>query len=195
MSDPLHLPAELPSMRSSCLHTCRRLALESIPRGSHNSFVSTLTHIQDVSRADIRWIWAGPNPATGDTTYTGSTLSGTCTVAKVVGRAFGSAKRASITLVRLTDRNKRSTLENYIDSLVRIYDNIRMKGQRNRAVVLMTWLLEIDQDPSPYRKAVINAFTVLVRELTEFDVVFVTSPGDQGPVSKISTLYTYSDYL
>jgi len=59
----------------------------------------------------------------------------------------------------------------------------------------MTWHFEVDQDSTPYLNAVINAFTVLIRELTAFGVVFVTSSGDKGLVSETSTLYTYSDYL
>ena len=61
--------------------------------------------------------------------------------AKVAGATSGSSRWASITLVRSIDQRRRYCYEVYIDSLVRIYDDIRMKGLRDKAVVLMPWNL------------------------------------------------------
>jgi len=48
--------------------------------------------------------------------------------------------------VRLSGRDQRFSIENWIGSLLRIYDDVRTKGLSKRAVGLMAWNFEIDQE-------------------------------------------------
>ncbi|KAB5522871.1 putative peptidase, partial [Coniochaeta sp. 2T2.1] len=118
---------------------------------------------------------------------------GTKTMAKAVGKNIGIARRA-LALQTVWDYD-RQILETWLDALVKIYQDIKLKRRGNKSVVNLsismprTWF---NDRPSiaEHRSVFLDRFAYVIRELIALEAVVVTGAGNTvGPPDGYPALF------
>ncbi|KAK2846342.1 hypothetical protein FQN49_005817, partial [Arthroderma sp. PD_2] len=132
-----------------------------------------------------KYIWPEPKSVPHEERDFNPKFHGTGVLSRAVGRTVGIARKASVVVVVKSNKDGRSTIYNFIDALLKTYDDITEHHPNGKVVINLSSSLRKPKDPD-LDDMCRQLFTDLMTALTELEhVVVVTTAGNEGPDKEI----------